>query len=237
MALRIRQLALVAEDLESVVSQLCDALDVEVCFRDPAVGNFGLHNALMVIGDTFLEVVSPMRQGTTAGRLLERRGGDGGYMVLLQTDDLASDRRRFARLGVREVWESQFDDMRAVHLHPKDVGAAIVSFDQPTTASAWRWGGPEWQAHRRLARVQAIVGAELQAAAPGAIAARWAQVLGRASRAEGDAHVIDVDGGQLRFVPERDGRGDGLRAVVLQRAPGTAPRDVEIGGTLFHFVA
>lgn len=109
MTLRIRQLALVARDLDLVVGRLCDALGVEVCYRDPAVSAFGLHNALMVIGDTFLEVVSPTREGTTAGRLLERRDGDGGYMVLLQTDDLAADRRRFTRLGVREVWHSELD--------------------------------------------------------------------------------------------------------------------------------
>ena len=42
--------------------------DVEVAFRDPGVAAFGLQNAVMPIGRTFLEVVSPVQEGTTAGR-------------------------------------------------------------------------------------------------------------------------------------------------------------------------
>ena len=46
-------------------------LDLEVGFRDPGVELFGLRNAVIPVGDTFLEVVSPIKEGTTAGRLLE----------------------------------------------------------------------------------------------------------------------------------------------------------------------
>ena len=49
---------------------------VRVCHRDPEVGQFGLHNALMPFGTSFVEVVAPLREGTTAGRYLERRKGD-----------------------------------------------------------------------------------------------------------------------------------------------------------------
>ncbi|TFG92391.1 MAG: hypothetical protein E4H11_09500, partial [Myxococcales bacterium] len=91
---RLRQVAFVARELEPVVEALCDVLDVEVAYRDPGVGVFGLHNALMPLGDSFLEVVSPERLGTTAGRLLERRGGDGGYMVIVQSQARKADRAR-----------------------------------------------------------------------------------------------------------------------------------------------
>src|SRR2546425_11952165 len=99
----------------------------------------------MPVGATFLEVVSPVREGTTAGRLLDRRGGDGGYMVILQTADLRADRARLAALGVRIVWQVELDDIATVHLHPRDLGGAIVSLDQPVPPESWRWGGPEWQ--------------------------------------------------------------------------------------------
>ena len=89
MSLRMRQICLVARELAPVVDEFRAALGLEVCHRDPGVGKYGLENALFPIGHNFLEVVAPVREGTTAGRYLDRRGGDGGYMVITQCDDLA----------------------------------------------------------------------------------------------------------------------------------------------------
>ena len=86
--LRLRQICLVASELEPVVDDLCAVFGVKVCHRDPEVGQFGLHNALMPFGSSFLEVVAPQREGTAAGRYLERRQGDGGYMVILDSEAL-----------------------------------------------------------------------------------------------------------------------------------------------------
>jgi len=221
--MRLRQIALVAHDLEPVVESLCAVLDLEVCFRDPGVAEFGLHNALMPIGTSFLEVVSPTRPGTTAGRLLERRHGDGGYMVIVQTDDLEAERRRMAELGVRVVWEAKLSDAATLHLHPRDVGGAIVSFDQMWPAESWRWAGPDWKRHVRTGGAQALVGAELQSADPAALAARWAEVFGRRAEARGDGtHEIELDAGRLRFVPETDGRGEGVGGIDVRVGDGRA---------------
>src|SRR5262249_56622564 len=122
---------------------LAAVLGCEVGSRAPGVGDLGLHTAALPVGTQFLEVVSPVRDGTTAGRFLDKRGGDGGYMVILQTADLDADRRRLSALGVRLVWQVTLDDIATVHLHPRDVGGAIVSIDQPRPAASWRWGGPE----------------------------------------------------------------------------------------------
>jgi len=46
--------ALVARDLEPVVADLCAVFNVEVAFRDPGVAAFGLENAVLPIGRTFL---------------------------------------------------------------------------------------------------------------------------------------------------------------------------------------
>jgi len=161
--MHVRQVALVARELTPAVSDLCAVLGLEVAFRDPGVAAFGLHNALMPIGQAFLEVVSPVRDGTTAGRFLDRRGGDGGYMVILQTDDLDADRGRLAALGVRVVWQTTLDDIATVHLHPRDIGGAIVSLDQPRPPASWRWAGPEWKTKVRTAVVSGLTGVTLVA--------------------------------------------------------------------------
>ena len=92
--MRIRQLVLVAEDRDKVVNDLCNLFKIEVAFYDPGVIHFGLENAVLPVGDTFLEVVSPVQKNTTAGRYLDRRKGDGGYMVIIQTEDLAKEKER-----------------------------------------------------------------------------------------------------------------------------------------------
>ncbi len=215
--MRIRQIALVAEELESVVDELCSVLDIEVGFRDPGVAEFGLHNAVIPIGDTFLEVVSPVREGTSAGRLLDRRHGDGGYMVILQSQDLDVDRKRLAELSVRIVWEIALDGIATIHLHPKDVGGAILSLDVADPPSSWRWAGPEWESHRRTETTEWICGVEIQAAEPSRMAARWAQIVGYPMiDADGGALEIPLDAGCIRFVKARDRRGDGLSALELK---------------------
>jgi len=236
--MHIRQIALVARDLEPTVAALCDALGVDICHRDPGVGEFGLHNALMTIGDTFLEVVSPTRDGTTAGRLLQRRGGDGGYMVIFETDDLPAARARVAAAQVRTVWEIELPDISTIHLHPRDIGAAIVSIDQPTPAGEWRWAGPSWRDSRRTDRVISIVGAELAAVDPLAMATRWAEVLGLGApeAIDGGRYRVALASGELRFAPVADDRGEGLTTFDVQGAAGQSPADLELCGTRIRIV-
>jgi hypothetical protein len=248
--MRIRQIALVARELEPVVADLCAVFDLEVSFRDPGVAEFGLHNAVMPVGDTFLEVVSPVREGTAAGRFLERRKGDGGYMVILQSDDLAADRRRAEALKVRVVWEVALSDIATIHLHPRDLGGALVSLDQPRPPASWRWAGPGWERRMRTGVVKRIAGAELQAADPAALARRWAEVFARGATWDGaDVHEIALEEGRLRFVPPRDRRGDGIAVVELEAADAERARRVarerglspdgariEIGGVRFRLI-
>lgn len=214
--LRLRQVALVARDLPAAERALADGLGLEAtrAFRDPGVGEFGLVNAVWPLGDTFLEVVSPAREATAAGRFLERRGGDGGYMVLLQTDDLAASRARAGASGARVVWEVALPDIAAVHLHPRDLGGAIVSLDRPEPPASWRWGGPGWEA-RRAGGLRGIAAVELQGPDPEALAARWSAVLGRPAATLGTRLEIGLESGAIRFVADRDGRGEGVSGVVI----------------------
>jgi hypothetical protein len=45
------------------------------------------------LGDTFLEVVSPVQENTAAARLMDRRGGDCGYTTMFRLDDLGGGAR------------------------------------------------------------------------------------------------------------------------------------------------
>ena len=130
MNLRMRQICLVARKLEPVVETFGEVFGLEVCHRDPGVGKYGLENALFATGNGFLEVVAPLKDGTTAGRYLERRGGDGGYMVITQCADLAPRRARCEAVKVRVANEIRYPDYQELQLHPRDVGAAMLSFSR-----------------------------------------------------------------------------------------------------------
>ena len=92
-ALRLRQICLVAHDLEWTSSVLGAAFDAPVVFRDPRMAAGGyLTNTHIRLGDSFLETVSPSdlawQRSSTQTRLLERNG-DCGYMAIVQVPDVA----------------------------------------------------------------------------------------------------------------------------------------------------
>ena len=212
--MRIRQIVFAAQELQHSAQALAGLLGLDAPYRDPGVGEFGLDNAVFVFGDQFIEIVSPLRPGTTAGRLLERRG-DGGYMLILQTDDFERERARLDALGVRRVWAKDLADIRAMHLHPKDIGGAIVSIDQPLPAAAWRWGGPRWRVQAGRSGEQRVLGLCIEALDPPAMAQRWAQVLGRpAPVAEGARWRLALDPGWVDFVSAGE-RGEGIAGYTL----------------------
>jgi hypothetical protein len=194
MSLRIRQIVFAAHALEPSVTQFVQGFGTHVVYRDPEVATFGLENALLTLGDQFVEVVAPTRAEAPAVRHLERHG-DSAYMLILQTDDLARDRERLARLGVRIIWQSSHEDMSSVQLHPKDLGAAIVSLDQAVPAQSWRWAGSDWR--RTSNDVIREVG--IAARDPQRLAQRWAEVLGIEPAQHAGGWCIPIDEGVLRF--------------------------------------
>jgi hypothetical protein len=224
--MRLRQVALAARNLEKTVADLRAVLGIEVGFRDPGVAFFGLANAVFPIGDTFLEIVSPTKPDATAARWIAKRGGDAGYMVIVQIEDLAAARERMARERIRIVFEHAHADghTATIHLHPRDVGAAILSLDESKPAAEWDWAGHDWRAHVRTDVVTAIAGATLASDAPAGLAAHWASILDRPAAAlGGGVFAIALDGGALRFVPAH-GAGEGLVGVDLVEASRDAAR-------------
>ena len=232
--MRLRQIALVAHDLDATVAALSADLGLEVCFRDPGVAVFGLRNALFAVGDQFLEVVSPTGPDTAAGRYLERRGGDAGYMVLVQVDTLGPVRTRLADLGARVVFEADGPGIHGIHVHPADIGGAIVSIDEADPPESWGWAGEEWADHVGTGRVTAITAVEIAAVDPDGVAARWAALLDRPVAGR-EVHFADA---VARFVPAPDRRAEGIQAVGLRAAdPAAAGTSLRLAGVRVDLTA
>jgi hypothetical protein len=232
MNLRMRQICLVARELAPTVETFGEVFGLEVCYRDSGVGKYGLENALFPIGDSFLEVVAPTQAGTAAGRYLDRRGGDGGYMVITQCADLAPRRSRCETVGVRVANEIRHGDYHELQLHPRDVGAAMLSFSHQKGGEAadgpWHPAASQGTSTRGAVTIRAMTGAELQGDDAEKLAQRWSDVMTLPlSRDPRGRPTIQLDDASLRFAPAIDGRGEGLagldlactdRAAVLARA-------------------
>jgi len=208
-ALRIRQLVFASND-HADIEKLRHVLGLGPGFVDPGVEMFGLTNGVFALGDQFLEVVVPMQTDTAAGRFLSRSGGLGGYMAIFQVDDLQRVRETADALGLRRVWNVDQPDIAASHLHPADIGAAIVSIDQATPAASWRWGGPDWTERAVKGGLKRL---DVLAVSPAEMSEKWGQVLGVAPTDIGaNRFEIETEDGPICFSP---GARDHLQSYTL----------------------
>ncbi|MBX9943986.1 MAG: VOC family protein [Reyranella sp.] len=249
--MRLRQCVFVCGDLESSREELCDILGIEVAYRDPGVAKWGLVNVVCPTGHDFLEIVTPFQQGTSAGRYIERRKGDGGYMVILQVTDAGAERKRVTDLGVRAVAQKDLPEYQYTHFHPSDTAGVLLSLDTtfaPQGVDPTLWWPPAekgWLKHARADVTNGLAGVEIQHPDPAAAAATWSRILGRPL----DGSRIRLDGSEIRFVADRDGRGPGVsaydvktvdRARVLaaaeKRGRTLGPSQVEVCGCRINLV-
>ena len=217
--MRIRQLVFVSKERDSIVKDLCDLFQLEVAFYDPGIIHFGLENAVIPVGDTFLEVVSPVQENTTAGRFLETRKGDGGYMVIVQTDDLQRDKLRVESEGIRIVWNADREEdgihAQAIHLHPRDVGGAILSIDSMEPTEAWLWASSSWKKHIKTETSNFLNGVHIQSTNPESMMRSWEKALGKKGIYTNNQFLINLNESRVVFVEDLDGRGEGIESFEI----------------------
>ena len=223
MTIQLRQICLVAQDIQQVVDDLRSVLGINSCYVDPGVKAFGLENNLMPVGRNFLEVVAPIQDNTAGGRYLQRRNGDGGYMVITQIDTYAEHQRlrqRAIDAGVRVAHEHSSEQWTLTQLHPGDLKAAFLEleYDKDEDFNG-RWnpvGGFGWEDQVKQDVTTDFVGVELQGDDPEALATLWGQCADRAVETNADGQpCISFNNATLRFVPITDGRGPGLGGLDI----------------------
>ena len=198
---------------DPIVNDLCDLFNFEVAFNDPGVAHFGLENAVIPIGTDFLEVVSPVEENTTAGRYLNKRGGDGGYMIIIQVDKFEDSQKLVNEYNIKTVWETDLPKAKAMHLHPKQMGGAILSLDWMEPKESWKWAGPNWEKNIS-GPIKGIDGVEIQSDDPELMLNTWLRVLGDVERDH--ENKILLDNTWIKFSQATDGRGPGISAFSLK---------------------
>ena len=250
MLLRLRQICLVSNRMEHVIGQLTSVFGIKVCHIDNAVHKYGLENRLMPIGNQLLEVGAPTRDGTAAGRYIERRGGDGGYMVITQCDDVSKREDRVNELGIRVANRLEHDDYSGLQLHPQDTRGTFFEIDQQLDSNdidgPWHPAGPRWQQFRSTDVIDAIRRVDIQSDDPKSLAQRWSEIAEIDLDGTDGDWVLPLENAEVGFVSATDGRPEGLSALHLssidaQRAYDAAAKYdllvdgvINICGTRFH---
>lgn len=179
---RMRQVCLVAPHLEPVVGDIAAIMGLRVCYRDPNVAHYGLENALLPVDDILLEVVAPFRDGTAAGRFIDKTGGRGGYMAILSCADPRERQKNAEAIGVRISHVIDRPPYLGVQLHPRDCRAAFIEFNHTANSDNMRGpyppAGPDWHKAIRDDVTTALTEVVLTSPDPQGLAAHWSRIIG-----------------------------------------------------------
>jgi len=202
---RLRQICLVAPHLEPVIPDIAGIMGLDVCYRDSNVAKYGLVNALLPVDTILLEVVAPFRDGTAAGRFLDKSEGRGGYMAIFCCEDPDAYGRRANAMGVRTANVITHAPYHGVQLHPRDCRAAFIEFNHTEGSDdilgSYPPAGPDWQKFIRKDVTQALTGVEMQSPDPPGLAAHWGRIIGVAvSKRDDGTAELKLPNACFRFV-------------------------------------
>lgn len=239
MELKLRQVVLVARDKAETVAAMRAVLDVVPVHGSgnlspyglPADGpmsdggrkvleQLGVENLIFAIGSDFIEIMFPTRPDGSTVAFMDRRGGDTGYMLVLQTDDVDHYEALAVQEGVRISHKANFPNYQDIHLHPRDCGGALLSMARHLPVNApdgsWYPAGTAWENLAGSTMVSAVVAAEMRSPDPETLAKRWERLLDRpAEQADGE-WLIRLTDGVLRFGMADPGQKEGFYGIDLK---------------------
>ena len=215
--MRLRQLVIATGEIDSLADTICDLFELRRTYSDPELIVFGLKNVLIPLGDTFLELVTPVKENTSAERFLKKRNGDGGYMVIVDALDLDKERKRLETVELDIVWhENRKTDGihgQSLHLHPKQVGGAILSIDNMKPASSWLWAGRDWEKDINKSLVSHLSGVNICSSNPDRLLSNWEKALGKKRSIVGNS--IELEGSNINFVVNSQSQSDYISAFQI----------------------
>jgi len=250
--MRLRQICLVAPHLEPVVSDIADIMGLSVCYRDGNVAKYGLENALLPVDTILLEVVAPLREGTAAGRFIDKTGGRGGYMAIFCCEDPDARTGQANAIGVRTANVITHEPYHGVQLHPRDCRAAFIEFNHTLGSDdilgPYPPAGPDWQKSIRKDVTQALIGVEMQSPEPHDLAEHWGRIIGAAVRTnDNGAPELKLPNASFHFVKGESEIMSGLtfkvadiakvRDAAESRGHPVSSNEFLLGGVKFRLTA
>ena len=189
-----------------------------------------LRNDAVPLGGDIIEVVSPFKDGTTAGRLLSKRG-EGGYMIIMQNLN-AQKRRQYIETAKHSkvIFEHHHDDVSCIQYHPKGIkGGMMPELDShaPTKAnpeplksafSPWHACGADYENYSKLMKKYGDLhlASALLRLAPGdwdteAASRQWETIFGVGMSRD----LVAFTNARMGFVRGQEGQSEGLESITI----------------------
>ena len=175
---RLRQVAFLVKDLEDAKGLYRRYLGMESCHSEDLT-RYGLKNAVLPAGGgTFVELLQPTSEDSSAARYLARRG-EAPYMLIFETREYDRLIPHLKSMGVRLSEETAAGNSRHALVHPSSANGAFLEIIEITGGSnPWPAAGPDWQSleHRPMTkqlRQTAVLVRDLDQAV-----VRWEEMFG-----------------------------------------------------------
>ncbi len=128
----IDHIGVAVEDLDESIALYRDRLGMREQHRE-VVEEFGVEAALLEIGGSHVELLTPTGPESAMAKFLERKG-PGMHHVAYRTDDIDAALARMREAGLRLIDEQPragIQDSRVAFVHPKSTGGVLTEIVQP----------------------------------------------------------------------------------------------------------
>ena len=128
---KIEHVALAVSDLDAAVAHYRDVWGIEVEHRE-RVEDQGVEEAMLPLGDSYLQLLGSTGPDTTVGKFLERKG-EGLHHIAYEVDDLEAALAELKSKGVRLIDEAPRVGGRGhmvAFVHPKSNHGLLVELIQ-----------------------------------------------------------------------------------------------------------
>jgi methylmalonyl-CoA/ethylmalonyl-CoA epimerase len=120
------------DDLEAALALYCDALGMPLVHRE-TVAEQGVEAALLDVGESHIELLSPLGPDTAVGKFLARKG-PGLHHVAYRVDSVDDALAALSKAGMRLIDEQPrtgIRNSRVAFVHPSSTGGVLTEIVQP----------------------------------------------------------------------------------------------------------
>jgi len=125
-------IAIATDNLEESLQFWRDALGLEPSHTED-LPDRGIRVAFLPVGDTRIELITPLRDDSEVSGFLSKRGG-GIHHLAFRTDDVDADVEELKGKGVRLTSETAAPgahDCRVAFIHPKASKGTLIELSTP----------------------------------------------------------------------------------------------------------